>query len=132
MMSRRGKKKSKGQAEAEICNAMIQFEKDFMGRGPVETKTYILDDMILVRLKGVLTPSEQQLAKNPTGTELIKKVRAHLLEQARELLVETVEKIVPVKIIGLHTDISTKSGERVIIFTLSENLEERFNDNEFS
>jgi uncharacterized protein YbcI len=119
-------RKTKGQVEAEISNAMIQFEKDYMGRGPVETKTYILDDLILVRLKGVLTPAEQQLAKNPAGTELIKKVRANLLEQARVLLVETIEKIVPVKVASLHTDISTKMGERVIIFTLTENLEERF------
>jgi uncharacterized protein YbcI len=115
--------------EAEISNAMIQFEKDYMGRGPVVTKTYIIDDLILVRLKGVLTPAEQQLAKNPTGTDLIKKVRANLLEQGRSLLVETIEKIVPVKVASLHTDISTKTGERVIIFTLAENLEQNFSVN---
>ena len=122
-------KKKKGQLEAEISNAMVQFEKEYMGRGPIETKTYIIDDMILVRLKAVLTQAEQQLAKNPTGTELIKKVRANLLEQARGLLVETIEKIVPVKVVSLHTDISTKTGERVIIFTLTENLEQRLSNN---
>jgi len=121
--------KKKGQVEAEISNAMVQFEKEYMGRGPIETKTYVIDDMILVRLKGVLTPAEQQLAKNPTGTELIKKIRANLLEQARALLVETIEKIVPVKVINLHTDISTKTGERVIIFTLTENLEQGLSNN---
>jgi len=121
--------KKKGQVEAEISNAMVQFEKEYMGRGPIETKTYVIDDMILVRLKGVLTPAEQQLAKNPTGTELIKKIRANLLEQARALLVETIEKIVPVKVINLHTDISTKTGERVIIFTLTENLEQDLSNN---
>ena len=118
--------KTNGQAEAEICEALIQFEKDFMGRGPTECKAYIIDDMILLRLKGVLTPAERQLAKNPTGTELIKKVRANLLEQARATLEDAIEKIIPAKVTGLHTDISTKTGERVIIFTLTENLEERF------
>lgn len=122
-------KKTKGQVEAEISKALIQFEKDYMGRGPIECKTHIIDDMILVRLKGVLTLAEQQLAKNPTGTELIKKVRANLLEQARGLLVETIEKIVPVKVVSLHTDISTKTGERVIIFTLTENLEPSLSNN---
>jgi uncharacterized protein YbcI len=117
--------------EAEISNAMVQFEKEYMGRGPIETKTYIMDDMILVRLNGVLTHAEQQLAKNPTGTELIKKIRANLLEQARALLIETIEKIVPVKVVSLHTDISTKTGERVIIFTLMENLEQQLS-NHFS
>lgn len=119
-------KKTKGQVEAEISNAIIQFEKDYMGRGPKETQAYIIDDMILLRLKGVLTPAEQQLAKNPEGANLIKQVRSNLLEQGRGLLSELIEKMTGLKVISLHTDISTKSGERVIIFSLSENLERRF------
>jgi uncharacterized protein YbcI len=119
-------KKTKGQTEAEISNAMIQFEKDYKGRGPEETKTFIIEDMILVRLKGVLTPAEQQLAKNPEGMNLIKKVRSNLLEQGRGLLADVIEKITGLKVITLHTDISTKTGERMIIFTLNKNLEGRF------
>ncbi len=70
--------KTKGQIEAEISEAIIKFEKEYMGRGPDETKTYIIDDMVLVRLKGVLTPAEKQLAKadeNTKGRTLIKQVR---------------------------------------------------------
>jgi uncharacterized protein YbcI len=118
--------KTKGQLEAEISNALIQFEKDYMGRGPRETKSFIKDDMVLVRLQGVLTPAEQQLAKNPEGTNLIKKIRSNLLEQARELMTGVIEKLTGLKVISLHTDISTKTGERVILFTLNENLEKRF------
>jgi uncharacterized protein YbcI len=117
--------KSKGQLEAEISNALIQFEKDYMGRGPMETRAYIIDDLILVRLKAVLTPAEQQLAKNPEGTNLIKQIRSNLLEQARGLLQQVVEQVTGHKVLSLHTDISTKTGERVIIFTLHGNLEER-------
>ena len=118
--------KTSGQLEAEIGNALIQFEKDFMGRGPKETRAYIVEDMVLVRLKGVLTPAEQQLAKNAAGTDLIKQIRSNLLEQARELLSETIEKITGCTVISLYTDISTKTGERVILFTLNESLAERF------
>ena len=117
--------KTKGQIEAEISNAVIQFEKDYLGRGPQETKTFILGDMILVRLKGVLTPAEQQLAKNPEGKELIKRVRSNLIEQGRKLLTEVIENLAGTKVISLHTDISTKTGERVILFVLNANLEER-------
>jgi uncharacterized protein YbcI len=119
------RKKTKGQVEAEISNAIIQFEKDYMGRGPKETQTYIIDDMILIRLKGVLTPAEQQLAKNPEGTHLIKKVRSNLLEQGRGILCDLIEKMTGFKVASLHTDISTKTGERVIIFTLDGNLQEQ-------
>jgi uncharacterized protein YbcI len=118
--------KTSGQLEAEIGNALIQFEKDFMGRGPKETRAYIIEDMVLVRLKGVLTPAEQQLAKNVAGTDLIKQIRSNLLEQARELLSATIENITGLKVISLYTDISTKTGERVILFTLNKNLAERF------
>jgi uncharacterized protein YbcI len=116
------KKKTKGQLEAEICEAVIQFEKEYMGRGPLETKTYIIDDMVLVRLKNVLTQAELKLSDNldqKNGRELIKRVRIALLEQGRPLLEEAVEKILNVKVKSLHTDISTVSGERVIIFSLA-------------
>lgn len=113
--------KTRGQAEAEISEAVIKFEKEYMGRGPLETKTYILDDLVLVRLKGVLTQAEHQLAKaaeNPRGRELIKQVRIELLEKGRPLLEAVVESIVGRSVKSLHTDISTLTGERVILFTL--------------
>ena len=113
--------KTRGQIEAEISEAIIKFEKEYMGRGPLETKTYILDDLILVRLKGVMTQAEHQLAtseENPRGRELIKQVRIQLLEKGRPLLEAVIHSITGRKIIRLHTDISTITGERVIIFTL--------------
>jgi uncharacterized protein YbcI len=119
-------RKTKGQIEAEIGNALIQFEKDYMGRGPQETKAFIIEDMVLVRLKGVLTPAEQQLAKNQEGMNLIKKIRSNLMEQGRAMLKEMIEKITGFTAISLHTDVSTKTGERVLIFTLDGNLEDHF------
>ncbi len=120
------KKKTKGQIEAEISEAIIKFEKEYMGRGPKETKTYIIEDIIFVRLKGVLTPAEEQLAKTPDGSDLIKKTRVNLLEGAWVLLENIVFDITGCKIQSLHSDISTKSGERVIIFTLDKDFEKHF------
>ncbi|HUU16117.1 MAG TPA: Na-translocating system protein MpsC family protein [Sedimentisphaerales bacterium] len=34
--------KSKGQIEAEISEAIVKFEKEYMGHGPDETKTYVI------------------------------------------------------------------------------------------
>jgi len=114
--------KTKGQLEAEISEAMIKFEKDYMGRGPDEAKCYIFDDMVLVRLKGVLTPAEKRLAKTDSesrGRSLIKQVRIELLEKGRPLLESVLAEITGRKVRSLHTDISTVTGERVIIFTLT-------------
>jgi len=113
--------KTKGQLEAEISEAIIKFEKEYMGRGPDETKTYIIDDMVLVRLRGVLTPAEKQLAKTDEetrGRALIKQVRVELLEKGRMLLETIIRDIAGRRVTSLHTDISTVTGERVIIFVL--------------
>ena len=112
---------TKGQLEAQICEAVIKFEKEFMGRGPLEIKAYIIEDMVLVRLKNVLTQAEMKLAgapKSRDGRELVKRMRITLLEQGRPLLEEAVEKILGVRVKSLHTDISTVTGERVILFSL--------------
>ncbi|MDD3087274.1 MAG: DUF2294 domain-containing protein [Candidatus Omnitrophica bacterium] len=118
--------KTKGQAESQISEAVIKFEREYMGRGPTEIKTYIIKDMVFVRLKGVLTLAEAQLAKSPEGADLIKKTRMQLLEGARVLLEKMISEITSCHVLSLHTDISTKTGERVIVFTLDKNLEEQF------
>jgi uncharacterized protein YbcI len=110
--------------ESEISRALIHFEKEFMGRGPLETKTYLIDDMILVRLKGVLTPAEQKLAdsNNPRSTYLLKQVRNELLSNNRATLEDLIHRILNVPVQSIHTDISTKTGERLIVFTLQTKL----------
>ncbi len=119
-------KMKKGQLEAKISEAMIKFEKEFMGRGPMETDTFIIKDAVLIRLKGVLTPAEEHLAKTSEGADLIKKTRVQLLEGARALLDNIILNITGCKTKSLHSDISTKTGERVIVFILNQNLESRF------
>jgi uncharacterized protein YbcI len=115
--------KSLGEIEAEISQAAIRFEKEIMGRGPLETKTYVLDDLVVIRLKGVLTQAELKLAETgdrQRGRYLLKQVRQELIDHARPLLEEMVREILGVEITSLHTDISTKVGERVIVLSLSE------------
>jgi uncharacterized protein YbcI len=114
--------KTKGQIEAEISEAIIRFEREYMGRGPEETRSYLLGDMILVRLRGVLTPAEKQLAASSDyaeGGRLVKQVRMQLLERGRSLLEAIVLDITGRSVTSLHTDISTKTGERIIVWTLN-------------
>ena len=115
--------KTKGQLEALISEAIIQFEKDYMGRGPTETKTYLVDNLVIIKLQGVLTPSEKQLAnsaESDSGRELIKKMRHALLQKGRFLLEALIIDLLGVSIKSLHSDLSTITGERMIIFSLEE------------
>ena len=115
--------KTKGEIEADISRAIVQFEIDYMGRGPKEARVYIVEDLVVVRLKGVLTPAEEQLTKSIDGKDLVKKMRATLIDKARPLLYQVVGDITGAKILDLHTDISTESGERVFVFSLDNNLQ---------
>ena len=92
-------------------------------RGPKEARTHIIEDMVLARLKGVLTPAEEQLIKSADGVELIKKVRSTLVENGKPILFQVVSNITGVKVLDLHTDISTATGERVFVFMLDRDLE---------
>jgi uncharacterized protein YbcI len=113
--------KRKSQLEVEISQAFIRFEKEFMGRGPLETRTYLLGDIVLVRLTKVLTPAEVKLAESDDaqrGRYLVKQTRQELIEQGRPMLNAIIQDVLGVKCISLHTDISTKTGERIIVLTL--------------
>ena len=94
-----------------------------MGRGPKNIHTHLLGDLLVVRLQGVLTAAEQQLVKSlpaEKGRELLKQVRTHLIETARPVLEAMVHEVTGVKVRSLHHDISTVTGEEVLLFTLAE------------
>jgi uncharacterized protein YbcI len=115
--------KSQGEIEAAICEGISRFEQEYMGRGPQDIRAHLLGDLLVVRLKGVLTAAEQQLVKSlpaEKGRDLLKQVRTQLIETARPVLEALVGEVTGVKALSLHHDISTVTGEEVIIFTLSE------------
>lgn len=113
----------KGQLESEISASITQFEREHLGRGPKEVRTWIFQDMILIRLRGLLTPAEEKLASDPEGHHLVKEVRTRLIEGARPILDEMIERLTGIQAPSLHSDISLRRGERIIVFTLAENLE---------
>jgi uncharacterized protein YbcI len=111
-----------GEIEAAVSEGISRFEQDYMGRGPKHIHTHLLGDLLVVRLKGVLTAAEQHLVKSlpsEKGRDLLKQVRTHLLETARPVLEAMVEKVTGVKVVTMHHDISTVTGEKVILFTLA-------------
>jgi uncharacterized protein YbcI len=115
--------RTQGEIESTICDGISRFEQDYMGRGPKDIRAHLIDDLLLVRLQGVLTAAEQHLVKSlpaEKGRDLVKEVRVHLLEAARPLVEAMVQEITGVKVLSLHHDISTATGEEIVVFTLSE------------
>src|ERR1700758_1237133 len=115
--------KTQGEIEAAICEGISHFEQEYMGRGPKDIHAHLLGSLVGVRLQGVLTAAEQQLVKSlpaEKGRDLLKQVRTHLIETARAVMEAMIQDITGVKTVSLHHDISTASGEEVVLFTLAE------------
>jgi len=120
--------RTQGEIEASICQGMSRFEQEFMGRGPKDIRTHLIDNLVVVRLSGVLTAAEQHLVKSlpaDKGRDLLKQVRTHLIETARPLMEAMVREITGTKVLSLHHDISTVTGEEIVLFTLAESPQVR-------
>ena len=115
-------KKTKGIYESEISKAITQWEKDFLGRGSLSVKTDILRDMVIVSLQGILTPAEYRVCKTNEGLLNIKRTRSELVESGEEDLSRIIKDLTGLNVKSFHSDLSTITGERVMIFK----LEDRF------
>ena len=115
--------RTKGQIEAEISDAMVRLQREQTGRGPNQARAYIVEDLIIVRLQEVLTLAERQLTGNPHGQSLIKQFHQQMHEIARHSLEQIIETATGCRVLSVHNDVSTKTGEQVAIYVLDHNLE---------
>jgi uncharacterized protein YbcI len=133
--------KSQGEIEAAVCDGISRFQQEFIGRGPKDIHSHLIGTLLVVRLQGVLTPAERQLIaprdetaeagtgngngngngqEHGNGRSLLKQVRAHMVSTGRARLESIVEEAVGVKLVSVHHDISTITGEELLVFSLAE------------
>lgn len=115
-------KSTKGELEAEFTKRIIQFEKEYLGRGPVNARTFLINNMVLVKLQGVLNAAEEKLSENIEGQALVKEARRKLFETSRPILEEFVQEVFGTTMIDLYSDISIESGERIIVLTVEKDF----------
>ena len=114
--------RTQGEIEAAVSAGMIRFEEEYMGRGPKSIRAHLIGDLLVVRLEGVLTAAEQHLVKSlpaEKGRDLLKQVRSHLIETARPIMEAMIQEATEAKVLSLHHDISTVTGEEIVLFTLA-------------
>jgi len=142
--------KSQGEMEAAVCDGISRFQQEFVGRGPRDIHAHLIGTMLVVRLQGVLTPAERQLISpqpdgegdgdgdgdggrasgagtphaaagdNGNGRALLKQVRSHMVATGRPRLEQIVRAATGVGMVSVHHDISTVTGEEVIVFSLAD------------
>jgi uncharacterized protein YbcI len=118
--------RTRGEVEAEITQAVVRFEKEYLGRGPLDARTFLVNDMVIVRLRGVLSPGDRKLAETREGQVLLKETRRQLFESCMGIFEEMIRQTTGGRLISLHTDFSTKTGERIIVLTTDQNLDKLF------
>jgi uncharacterized protein YbcI len=108
---------------AAVSDGVTCFAQQHGGRGPGHIRAHLIGDLLVVRLQSVLTSAEQQLVKSvpsEKGRNLLKQVRTALVETARPLLEAMVHGVTGVQVVSLHRDLSTATGEEVVLLTLAE------------
>jgi len=118
--------RTQGQVEAAVTEAITKFEREYLGRGPKEARTFIVENMVVVQLQGILSPAERQLSHENGGVELIKQMRTRLIESSSDELRALIVAETGAEVVSLHTDISARTGERIFVFSLDDNLEATF------
>lgn len=126
MPDRMANGRSKGELEAAIRTAIIKFEQEFLGRGPDDVRAFLVKDLVVIRLKGVLTPAEKQLAKTSEGIDMVKQLRQTLIAQGRDRLCTQMAELTGAKALALFTDIDAHLGERVFVIAFDRDLEAPF------
>ncbi|PSQ97361.1 MAG: hypothetical protein BRD55_03555 [Bacteroidetes bacterium SW_9_63_38] len=115
--------KTKGQIEAGVTEATTQYERDYLGRGPKEAKSFIVENLVIVKLQGILSPAERQLSHENGGVGLIKKMRIRLIESSSEDLCDLVTEETGTDAVSMHTDISSRTGKRIFVFSMDADLQ---------
>ncbi len=116
--------KSQGEIEAAVCDAVSRFQQEYMGRGPRHVHTHLIENKLFVHLEGVLTAAEQRLMESHDGghgrgAELLRQFRSYLLVAGKATLDALVRNATGSQPVSVHHDISSTTGEEVLVFTLS-------------
>lgn len=120
---RLSKSLTQAESEAAIRDGIIRFQDEYLGWRSERIHAHLVRDMLIVRILGVLTLAERQLGKSlapEKGRDLIKQTRKQLLELARPMLESLVHEASGVKVRSMHHDISTVTGEEVVVFSLTD------------
>lgn len=115
--------RSRGEIEAAVATALARFQREFLGRGPRDIQAHLIDDTLVVHLRGVLSSAEERLLETPAAdgdhaADLLRQVRGRLVLAGRAILERLVTEATGARAVDLHHDLSAATGEELIVVTL--------------
>jgi uncharacterized protein YbcI len=75
-----------------ISNRMVQYQKEFFGKGPTSAKSYIFDDMLFIVMRGGFTTAEMTMLKFGQG-DLVRQFRQIFENEMGGRLIDMVEHL---------------------------------------
>lgn len=118
---RESKTLTQPESEAAICDGIIRFQDEYLGKRAKRIQIHLIKGLVIVRIIDALALAERQLGRTESpekGRDLIKQARKQLLELARPMLESLIHEVLGIKVLSMHHDISTVTGEEMIVFSL--------------
>jgi len=88
-----------GDVRTAISDGLVALLKEFYGRGPERTKTYVSDDLVVCLLRGGFTRVEQTLFEGGHGEDVIRQ-RMAFQNVMRARFEQVVEEATGRRVIG--------------------------------
>jgi uncharacterized protein YbcI len=99
----------------QIATSMARAQKEFFGKGPSHAKAYMLDDMLLIVMRGSLTPAEQTMLEFGE-TDQVRQFRQLFENRMTERLTGMVEELTERKVLTCQSQIMFEPDVVVEIF----------------
>ncbi|HEX5910349.1 MAG TPA: DUF2294 domain-containing protein [Thermoleophilaceae bacterium] len=109
-----------GDVRTTISDGIVALLKEYYGRGPDRTKTYVSGDLVVCLLRGGFTPVEQTLLEGGHGDDVIRQ-RMAFQQVMRRRFEEVVEGATGRKVIGFMSGNHQEPDMLCEVFVLAQN-----------
>ncbi len=89
---------------ASISDEFVQMQKQYWGLGPVKVKSYMMDDLLLIVMRGGLTKAEQTMLEFDEE-DLVRNFRQAFENRMTEKLTEKVERLTGRRVLTYQSQI---------------------------
>jgi len=107
----------------EISNAVSRLHKEFVGRGPTNSRTTIDGNLVVCLLEGGYTRAEQTLTANDKG-EVVAAGRLGLQDAMRQAMIAAVEQTMGRRVQSFMSANDLEQNLQVEVFVLSPEMDE--------
>jgi uncharacterized protein YbcI len=89
---------------AKVSTEVVRTLKDSFGKGPLKAKSYLLDDFLLVVMRGGVTVAEQTMLDRGHG-DLVRRFRQTYQNEVGDELVAKIEALTGRKVVNYQSQI---------------------------